>query len=335
FDHLPLPAGGAVAPGTVVLITGGLGHVGLILARHLAVERGCKVVLSSRTALPPRAEWEQHTDDASPTGVRIRSLLELERLGGEVMAVAADSADAGQLRSAIAAAEQRFGPVGVVVHAAGISDPSGFGPAHLIGAASSTQHFRSKQTGFGALREVFAGRDVRGITLSSLSAVLGGLALGPYSAANAALDAHVLAARGTDGARWITVDWDTWGRTPSPDGPPPGEYDMTPAEAVEIFERALAAVDTVDHVVISTGPLGDRFQQWVVDRGMTDKLDDEDAQRDPRPELSIPYTEPAAGTEAALAEIWARVLRLETVGADDDFFGLGGNSVLAIEVVSR
>jgi acyl carrier protein len=222
------------------------------------------------------------------------------------------------------------------VHAAGISDPSGFGPAHLISEAGTEQHFASKVTGFQVLRQVFAGRDVAGITLSSLSATLGGLALGPYAAANAELDAHVLAARCHDGLRWITVDWDTWGKGTGPDLPPPGDYDMAPEEAVEIFDRAVAAIDSVDHIVISTGPLDVRFQQWVVDAGATKAgADDEDVERDPRPDLSTPYVEPVAGTEAALAEIWARVLRLENVGAEDNFFGLGGNSVLAIEVVGR
>jgi len=110
---------------------------------------------------------------------------------------------------------------------------------------------------------------------------------------------------------------------------------MTPTQAVEVFERALAAVDVVDHVVISTGSLDERFQLWVVDRGMAAGFNDEDVERDPRPDLSTPYIEPADGTEAALAAIWARVLRLEMVGAEDDFFGLGGNSVLAIELVAR
>jgi acyl transferase domain-containing protein/acyl carrier protein len=338
FAHLPLPSpeGGALAAGAVVLITGGLGHVGLILARQLAVKRGCRVVLTSRTSLPTREHWEEFAKGLSRPARLVTALLELERLGGEILVVAADTSDVDQLRAAVTRAEERFGPIDLVVHAAGISDRSGFGPAHMISEAGMEQHFTSKVAGFEALRQVFAGRDVPGITLSSLSAMLGGLALGPYSAANAALDAHLLAARAADGLRWVTVDWDTWGKGTGPDLPPPGDYDMTSHEAVEIFERAVAALDSVEHIVISTGDLDTRFQQWVVNAGARGSLaDDADVERDPRPDLSTPYVEPAAGTEAALAEIWARVLRLETVGAEDDFFGLGGNSVLAIEVVGR
>ncbi len=337
FWHLPLPtADGALRPGSPVLITGGLGYVGLLLARHLAVTRKCRVLLTSRTPLPPRPEWEAHAAGSSRTASMTAALLDLERLGAEVVPVTADVCDLAQMRATVAMADERFGGLDLVVHAAGISDPSGFGPAHMISAEGCRQHFEAKVKGFDTLRQALAGRDVPGITLSSLSAVLGGISLGAYAAANAALDARVTAARAADGLRWITVDWDTWGREAGPDAPPPGAFDMAPAEAVEIFERAVGVIDRVGHLVISTGSLEGRFRQWVVDRGGgTDLADDEDVERDPRPDIATPYVQPAEGTEQALAEIWARVLRLEMVGAEDDFFGLGGNSVLAIEVVAR
>jgi amino acid adenylation domain-containing protein len=47
------------------------------------------------------------------------------------------------------------------------------------------------------------------------------------------------------------------------------------------------------------------------------------------------YEAPEGDTEQALAEIWADVLRAESVGRWDDFFELGGHSLLAVRVVSR
>jgi len=44
---------------------------------------------------------------------------------------------------------------------------------------------------------------------------------------------------------------------------------------------------------------------------------------------------PRTPAEHALAEVWAEVLRLDTVGVDEDFFGLGGHSLSALRVVSR
>ncbi|MEV4053511.1 non-ribosomal peptide synthase/polyketide synthase [Amycolatopsis sp. NPDC049688] len=46
-------------------------------------------------------------------------------------------------------------------------------------------------------------------------------------------------------------------------------------------------------------------------------------------------TAPRTATERRLAEIWADVLGIEQPGADDNFFALGGDSILSIQIVSR
>ncbi|UGT62992.1 non-ribosomal peptide synthetase [Nocardia asteroides] len=58
----------------------------------------------------------------------------------------------------------------------------------------------------------------------------------------------------------------------------------------------------------------------------------------PAPEFSTEragYREPATPTEQILAEVYAELLGLDRAGADDSFFALGGDSILAIQLVSR
>ncbi|GAA4812204.1 hypothetical protein GCM10023220_49340 [Streptomyces ziwulingensis] len=49
----------------------------------------------------------------------------------------------------------------------------------------------------------------------------------------------------------------------------------------------------------------------------------------------VPYAAPRSRAERDLARIWARVLRVERVGVHDDFFVLGGDSILCVQITSR
>jgi acyl carrier protein len=54
-----------------------------------------------------------------------------------------------------------------------------------------------------------------------------------------------------------------------------------------------------------------------------------------RPEQDMPFVEPSTPTEIELAEIWKQILRVERVGLHDNFFNIGGHSLLAVQLVSR
>lgn len=54
-----------------------------------------------------------------------------------------------------------------------------------------------------------------------------------------------------------------------------------------------------------------------------------------RPELGEAYAPPRTRAEEVLAELWARALNVERVGVHDDFFQLGGDSILSIQIANR
>jgi acyl carrier protein len=47
------------------------------------------------------------------------------------------------------------------------------------------------------------------------------------------------------------------------------------------------------------------------------------------------YVEPETDLQKALAALWANVLGVDRVGLEDDFFALGGDSILAIQMMNR
>lgn len=122
---LPTPSG-------TYLITGGLGGLGLRVARWLAERGARRLVLLSRRAVPPRREWagilslphqqhQQHPDASTGMAGIIASIRALERAGATVYPVALDiGAEGGpaRLRSALDALQ--VPAVRGVVHAAGV-----------------------------------------------------------------------------------------------------------------------------------------------------------------------------------------------------------------------
>jgi acyl carrier protein len=54
-----------------------------------------------------------------------------------------------------------------------------------------------------------------------------------------------------------------------------------------------------------------------------------------RPELEKEYVAPRNETEEALAVIWGQILGVEKIGVNDNYFDLGGDSLMAMQLISR
>ncbi len=338
FDAVRIGAAAGTSPlrrQGVYLITGGLGGVGLLLGGFLAREYQARLVLVSRTLLPPREQWDgwlaSHGEE-DPAAARIRRLRELEGHGAEVLVQAADVADPEQARALVAAAERRFGRLHGVIHGAGVTaGPSLYRPVAEVGEEESETQFGPKVYGLYALAAALDGRalDFR-LLMSSNAAVLGGLGYLTYTAANLFLDAFA-ASRAGDGERWISVDWDPWPKeTKRYEGAHTAldRYAMTVAESAEAFRRAIASgVD--GQLVVATGDFTARLERWG---GGAER---ETAPSHERPRLRNRYTAPRTPLETSLVEIWQEVLGIREIGVEDDFFDLGGHSLLATQLVAR
>jgi len=54
-----------------------------------------------------------------------------------------------------------------------------------------------------------------------------------------------------------------------------------------------------------------------------------------RPELDVAYSAPKTDLQRTLASVWAELLGVDRVGIDDNFFDLGGNSLLSIQCIAQ
>ncbi|MFJ9031698.1 type I polyketide synthase [Streptomyces sp. NPDC102274] len=174
-----------------VLVTGGLGTLGALVARHLVADRGFRnLVLAGRKG--------SATEGAE--GLRD----ELVALGAEVTVVACDVADRDSVAALLASLDR---PLGAVVHAAGVVDD---GVLESLTPERVDRVFGPKVDGLLHLDELTRDADLSAfVVFSSAAGILGTAGQGSYAAANAALDALVRRRR-TLGLPGVSLAWGIW-----------------------------------------------------------------------------------------------------------------------------
>ena len=116
------------------------------------------------------------------------------------------------------------------------------------------------------------------------------------------------------------------------------EEGISPKDGVEAFARILAGAP-LPQIVVSTKDLHasiERANAFTQSR-VSEEIEKLRVSRPlhPRPDLPTPYVSSRDESERVLAEILQEMLGVEQVGIHDNYFELGGDSVLAIQVIAR
>ncbi|MEO8057465.1 MAG: type I polyketide synthase [Burkholderiales bacterium] len=187
------------------LVTGGLGGIGLQVARWL-IERGARrLVILGRTPLPGRARWAD-TDPRSRAGAAIAAIRALEALGASVHHAAVDVADEAQLEAFVETFRSEGWPaIRGVVHAAGVIDDRLLAD---LDPGSLQQVLGGKLFGAWHLDRLFPELD-HFVLFSSVAAPLAQPGQASYAAANAFLDA-LAHQRRSRGQAALSINWGVW-----------------------------------------------------------------------------------------------------------------------------
>jgi acyl transferase domain-containing protein len=115
---------------------------------------------------------------------------------------------------------------------------------------------------------------------------------------------------------------------------------ILPQEGVEALRRVLSRELDAPQIVVTAKDLHALIEQ-VSSLNRSSLMDSAGAGSTPqavvhaRPNIPTPYVAPTTENERRLAEVWQATLGIEEVGVNDNFFDLGGDSILGIQVIAR
>lgn len=313
------------------LITGGLGGLGLVTAKWMA-QRGAKhLVLMGRS---------------EPSTFAYQVIEEIKELGVEVHVGQADVSDQTQMENLFKEIENQMPALKGVIHAAGVVDDGS-----LLGLDEERMQYvmTPKISGTWNLHNATASLALDFFVLySSAVSVLGSPGQGNYAAASSYVDA-MAHYRQNLGLPALSINWGPWDEV---------------GLAVEAAENLAEQNASTQHLV----------KMIKVDRGLEileQLLEESTAQITvlpfdlknlielyppaacmpffaevggnethlarlyARPNLKQKYVAPETEIELKMAELWQQTLHIDRVGTHDSFFELGGDSVLAAQILAK
>ncbi|WP_035178644.1 type I polyketide synthase [Alkalihalobacterium bogoriense] len=323
----------------VYFITGGLGGIGLTIAKQLAKKYRAKLILTGRSSFLEQEKWESwlQANQGDRTSEKIKAIQEIQNNGGQVLIVKADVTSSLEMKAALEAAEETFGPINGIIHTAGVP---GQGMIRTKTVTEANRVLQPKVEGTLVLDELCKEKELDFFFIcSSLASITGELGQVDYVAANAFIDHYVETEKAHSSRHVFSVNWDNWediGMAADASKTMSANLAEMLTEGLKPEEGARAFVDIVEakepRVIVSVKDL-DEQQQAVKDFGRLENLPSNTTTY-ARPELSTEYVEPKTDVEKLLADIWQSTFSMDKIGINDDFTELGGDSLYALSLAT-
>lgn len=307
-----------VKAGGTYIITGGTGGIGTVVAEYVARTPGVKLALLSRTPLPPRERWETLQHSNAKQAILVRKLLEIEAKTGAIIAhYCTDVADEAHLSAALETIREQYGTITGVFHCAGIA---GEGSVVRKDADEIWRVLNPKVKGTRNIDRLTRQDNLDFMILwSSVSALMALAGQGDYAAGNAFLDTYA-STRSMEGHQTLSINWAPW-----------KEAGMALDYGVQEEGHPYSFLTNEEAMISFKLALGMNRPQVIIG-----KLKETDAALPATKSSSVlkEVTGRRAVTdlEHKLAEVWSEVLGISRLDIDDDFYEIGGHSLLAIKI---
>lgn len=327
------------------IITGGLGGIGLEIAKHMAQQEKVNLVLINRTRLPGRDQWDKIVEQGDKEIIpKIKELLEIEAAGATVRIYPGDVSDDKKMSQILNEVRKEFGRINGVIHAAGV------GEGQLLSTGSEKtlrDVFRPKIEGVLTLDKLTNSDELDFFVLfSSISSLYPIPGQAYYSAANAFLDTFSQY-REKKGKSTLSLNWAAWNKVGMAK-----EYKiqqglfklLEKTTAVETFFQVLGSkndglvIGEVNYplLLVNADSVGLQISSSIEKKlSQLKKRKPGQNKNQIRETLSPAEQKSHNSIQDTIARIWAEVLGEEKIDIYEKFSNLGGDSIIATNLLKK
>lgn len=341
----------------VYIIAGGCGGVGLEISKNLASSERVKLAFINRSPIPIRDEWDKIISEGTEKEIckKIRYIREIEKMGATVECYCADISNEKSLETVLNDLRAKYGAIHGVINSTGISALREGKTLEKVSHDEFDQILKAKVQGTWLLSHLTENDPLDFfINFSSTVTLTGRAGAGDFTAANSYLDAFS-AYRRKKGLKALTVNWYKWdsmSREPENAEDESGHLfkSLSDNNAIQAFGEIFSK--NINRIIVGRmNYASDLFSFYEYlpfalsqdIRSDIDKvrqkqgrniLDTDIGGSSVQVKLEGNKGESYSIIERQVAQVWGNVLGLSQINIYDNFYELGGNSIMAIRIVN-
>lgn len=328
------------------VITGGTGAIGLEVASNLAELCKCNIILISRSKYPKKSEWAVLENS---TNRKLSSVIDkikiIQEKGSTVSFYACDVSSSQEMKTTFEEIYSNFGSIHGIFHCAGLP-----GKGLLINKdeTSFIETLKPKINGSILLYECIKHSNLDFIVFfSSVNSIDCEMGQTDYSAANAFMDSYAQLLR-TQGVNAISINWPAWEETGMA---VEHNVDMSKSIFSPIRnEKALNAMwmiltESLNNIIPTN--LNEEYINsinhnlpFIISKKLitrNHKSPKHPLAMNKKSELivNLKGTDEVDEIMYKVGLIWSEVLGLEEIDIHESFYNLGGNSIIAMNMIKK
>ncbi|SHJ86535.1 Ketoacyl-synthetase C-terminal extension [Clostridium cavendishii DSM 21758] len=333
------------------IITGGTGGLGLEIATYLAGNNYKNIILIKKQSFPKECEFKDILNKPGNSKLKrkIKTIEEIKRQGCNLEILTLDITDESAVSHAFDEIRKKYNSINGIIHAAG---KAGDGLIKTKSHEKFNEVLAPKVLGTLVLDKVTQKDELDFFILfSSVAVFIPVLGQSDYIASNMFLDAYS-EYRNKENRKTLCINWAMWKETGMAVdygiNESTGFHKLLTSEAIEAFDKLMYS--DLSNIVV--GEINFNDLQLQPDAKPVELS--ENIMRDIESKNKIEYTfkdvqysidefdfkltdlkDGLTDNEMKLAAIWAEALNVEEISLYDNFYDLGGNSLLAVHLLNR